>query len=404
MAWAPEIEEVAAADLKPHPRNSRTHTSAQIDAIAKSLEKFGMVQPVVADEGGTILVGHARYEAACRLEWETLPVIRRRGLSGDQKRALIISDNRLGEQGSGWDRKALDEELRDLVGAKVDVTLSGFDLGDISALMRPEAPKPQEDDLPAERPEGEEPRAKPGDLWILGRHRIVCGDSTDKAAVEALLQGDKPRLMVTDPPYGVNYDAEWRNKALGGTGAATGKVTNDDRADWREAWALFPGDTAYVWHGALHGPEVLESLRAAGFKSKGMVVWAKPSLAISRGHYHWQHEPALYMTRRRGLPWRGGSSQTTVWDISHRRSGSGHSTQKPIEAMRRPILSHLKEGELVYDPFLGSGTTLIAAETSNRTARGIEFEPKYIETTIRRWQAMTGQEAEHGETGERFGT
>ncbi|MGX5776507.1 DNA-methyltransferase [Methylorubrum zatmanii] len=237
------------------------------------------------------------------------------------------------------------------------------------------------------------PRAKLGDLWKLGEHRLVCGSATDPAAVALVLGGHCPPLMVTDQPYGVSYDPAWREKALGGA-RALGQVTNDDCADWREAWALFPGDIVYVWHSSLHADVVSASLEAVGFRLRSQIIWDKGRLIISRGHYHWRHEPCWYAVRKgRTARWAGDRKQMTVWQIPHRRSETGHGTQKPVDVMLRPILNHTQPGERVYDPFVGSGTTLIAAEQSDRICHAIEIEPGYVDIVLHRWETATGRQA-----------
>lgn len=246
-----------------------------------------------------------------------------------------------------------------------------------------------------------EPVTRLGDVWSLGPHRLVCGDATSPETVAAALNGIVPHLMVTDPPYGVNYDPTWRDSVIdlasGRTkgGTALGRVLNDDRADWRCAWMLFPGDVAYVWHGALHGHLVRESLEACRFQVRSQIVWDKGRLIISRGHYHWRHESCWYAVRKgRTGRWAGDRKQTTVWLMPHRRSETGHSTQKPIDAMRRPILNNSQPGDAVYDPFVGSGTTIVAAETTGRVAHAIELNPSYVDVAVRRWEALTGRTAE----------
>ena len=209
-----------------------------------------------------------------------------------------------------------------------------------------------------------------------------------------LLDGVQPHLMVTDPPYGVNYDPAWRNETGAAQTKRTGKVANDDRADWREAWALFPGDVAYVWHGALHAGTVAESLSATGFDIRAQIVWAKERLVPSRGHYHWQHEPCWYAVRGKGH-WSGDRTQTTLWTIPSRDQDAAtvHGTQKPVECMRRPILNNSSPGQAVYEPFCGSGTTLIAAETTGRACHAMEIDPAYVDVAVQRWQAFTGEVA-----------
>ena len=235
-----------------------------------------------------------------------------------------------------------------------------------------------------------------GDVWHLGPHRVLCGDASAPSS-QAWANAFKPKAMITDPPYGVEYDPDWRNRALREDGSpigarATGIVANDDKADWREVWSGFPGiKQAFVWHAGTKAHEVHESLIAAGFEVKAEVVWVKPRHAIGRGHYHHQHEPAFYATRKGAKPVWQGPALSTVWEISHTKSHTGHGTQKPVEAMRRPILFMTKAGDVVFDPFLGSGTTLMAAEMIGRTCIGVELSPAYCDVIARRWAVWTGQ-------------
>ena len=241
-------------------------------------------------------------------------------------------------------------------------------------------------------------KTKTGQLWQLGEHRLLCGDSTKCEDVARLLGKEKPMLMVTDPPYGVEYDANWRNEADRANGKpygarAVGKVTGDSECDWTEAWRLFPGDVAYVWHADRHASRVQASVEIAGFEIRCQIVWAKNTFAIGRGDYHWQHEPCWYAVRKckRGQ-WSGDRSQTTLWEIDKpQKSETGHSTQKPIECMARPIRKNSKKGDAVYDPFLGSGTTLIACENLGRRCFGLEISPDYVAVTLQRFLDSTGK-------------
>lgn len=237
---------------------------------------------------------------------------------------------------------------------------------------------------------------------MLGTHRLLCGDATSEADVARLLGDLRPHLMVTDPPYGVNYDPAWRNETGAAKTTRTGKVMNDDRADWRAAWALFPGEVAYVWHGALHTGTVAESLLACGFDIRAQIVWAKERLVLSRGHYHWQHEPCWYAVKGKGH-WSGDRAQSTLWSIPSRDQDAAtvHGTQKPVECMRRPMLNNASPGQAIYEPFSGSGTTLIAAETTGRTCLAMELDPAYVDVAVTRWQSFTGKDALR-EDGVRF--
>jgi DNA modification methylase len=242
-----------------------------------------------------------------------------------------------------------------------------------------------------------------GDIWCAGPHRIACGDCTDAKAVAALLDKSAPDLMVTDPPYGVDYDPAWRHRLGVNRSARRAKVRNDDQPDWNAAWQLFRGNIAYVWHGALHASIVAESLVREGFTIRAQIVWAKERLVLGRGDYHWAHEPCWYAVRNKGF-WSGDRKQTTVWNIlsGNQDANTPHSTQKPVECMRRPIQNNSGPGHAVYDPFLGSGTTLIAAETIGRVCLAMELEPRYVDVAVRRWEAFTGNKATHQSDGRPF--
>jgi DNA modification methylase len=324
-------------------------------------------------------------------------VIRLGHLDEAERRAYRIADNKLTELGE-WDEAMLRDEIAVLLAEDFDLSLLGIADEDLDALLRdPDQVEggavEGKDDIP-------EPPVTPvsvvGDLWQLGSHRLICGDSTSADVVQRLLGDVRPLLMVTDPPYGVEYDPSWRNQAGAAKTKRTGKVLNDDRADWRKAWALFPGDVAYVWHGALHAGEVADSLVAAGFAVRSQIIWAKDRLVLSRGDYHWQHEPCWYAVRVRGKGhWAGDRKQTTLWHISGKGQDAAtvHGTQKPVECMRRPILNNSSPGQAVFEPFMGSGTTLIAAETTGRICFGIELNPAYVDVAIERWQQLSGQTA-----------
>ena len=375
--------------LIPYARNARTHSDEQVALIAGSIREYGFANPILVDGADGVIAGHGRLLAARRLGLATVPVIELAHLSEAQKRAYVLADNKLAER-AGWDAAMLALEAAELDALGTDLGALGFGSAEIDALLR-EGPDPREEATP-EPPEA--PVSRPGDLWTLGPHRLLCGSSTDPEAVARLLGAVRPHLMVTDPPYGVDYDPAWRNAAGASRTTRVGKVLNDDRADWREAWALFPGDAAYVWHGALHAGTVAESLAACGFEIRAQIVWAKERLVMSRGHYHWQHEPCWYAVRGKGH-WSGGRKQTTLWSIPSRDQDAAtvHGTQKPVECMRRPILNNSSRGQAVYEPFSGSGTTLIAAETTGRACLAMELDPAYVDVAVRRWEAFAGAEA-----------
>lgn len=394
-------------ELIPYARNSRTHDDAQVAQIAASIKEFGWTNPVLIDGENGIIAGHGRVLAARKLKMNDVPCIELAGMSDTQRQAYIIADNRLALN-AGWDNELLAVEFAELADSGFDTLLTGFSQDEIDSLLRAKGTEGKTD--PDAVPELQTTAvSQVGQVWLLGsNHRLACGDCTDPSVVDLVLNGVKPHLMVTDPPYGVDYDANWRNEADRANGKpygarAVGKVKNDDRADWREAWALFPGDVAYVWHAGRFASEVQQSLTACNFEIRSQIIWAKPRFAISRGHYHWQHEPCWYAVRKKATAtWVGDRSQTTLWSIPHNKSETGHSTQKPVECMLRPILNNSSPGQAVYEPFSGSGTTIMAAEKSGRLCYAIELNPLYVDMSIRRWQEFTGNSAILESTGQTF--
>ncbi|MGR3375044.1 site-specific DNA-methyltransferase [Salipiger abyssi] len=398
LAFAPrQIEFWPIERLRPYTRNAKMHGADQVARIAASMARFGWTVPCMVGDDGELIAGHGRVLAATELGLHEVPVIRLGHLDEAERRAYRIADNKLTELGD-WDEALLRDEVAGLLADDFDLSLLGFAEDELEALLQdPDLGKDGategEDDV-SEPPT--DPVSAPGDLWRLGPHRLICGDSTSADVVAKLLGDVRPLLMVTDPPYGVEYDPSWRNQTGAAKTRRTGKVLNDDRADWREAWALFPGDVAYVWHGALHATTVADSLIAAGFDIRSQIIWAKDRLVLSRGDYHWQHEPCWYAVKKRGKGhWAGDRKQTTLWQIANRDQDAEtvHGTQKPVECMRRPILNNSGPGQAIYEPFMGSGTTLIAAETTGRVCYGIELNPAYVDVAIARWQNLTGKEA-----------
>ena len=404
-----QIESVPIESLIPYARNARTHSEEQVAQIAGSIREFGFTNPVLIDGEGGIIAGHGRVMAARKLGLADVPCIRLAHLSEAQRRAYIIADNKLALN-AGWDEQMLALEFNELGDLGFDLELTGFGLGDINELLAELDATPEgATDADETPPVQAEAITKPGDVWLLGKHRIMCGDSTDADSVKALLVGCMPHLMVTDPPYGVEYDADWRNHAHRADGSAIGgkaigAVENDDNADWREAWALFPGEVAYVWHAGVFSPVVAESLQSCGFETRALVVWGKQQMVIGRGHYHHKHEPCWYMVKKGGTGhWQGDRKQTTLWEIDKpRKSETGHSTQKPIECMRRPIENNSRPGDAIYEPFSGSGTTIIAAEQTGRRCYAMELSPQYVDVAVRRWQNFTGKRATLEATSQPF--
>jgi len=404
-----QVEYVAVADLIPYVANSRTHSDEQVTQIAASIREFGFTNPILTDGEGGIIAGHGRLQAAKKLGLREVPTIALKGLTKAQRRAYVIADNKLALN-AGWDMEMLSAEILGLSEDGFDLGLIGFSDDELASLMAEKTDGMTDpDDVP-------EPPADPvsvlGDVWLLGKHRIVCGDSTDADCVAKCLNGVSPHLMVTDPPYGVEYDADWRNKALRSNGEpiggrAVGKVLNDERADWAEAYALFPGDVAYVWHppGARQ-VEFYNSLVACGFEVRMQIIWSKSNFAIGRGNYHVQREPCWYAVRKKvgaTAHWQGDRKQSTIWEIPKpSKSETGHSTQKPVECMKRPIENNSSAGQAVYEPFSGSGTTIIAGEMTGRSIHAIELNPAYVDVAVKRWQQFTGKQATLENDGRTF--
>jgi DNA modification methylase len=399
----PEIAVVAVplASLVPYAANARTHSDAQVAQIAASIAEFGFVNPVLIDAAGVLVAGHGRVLAAKRLGLASVPAIRLAHLSEAQARALRLADNQIALN-SGWDEALLAAELARIREDGFDLELLGFDQAALDALLAETgldggAGNGADEDAPAPEPPVQ-PVTRPGDLWRLGRHRLLCGDATNALDVQRLLGGTKPLLLVSDPPYGVDYDPTWRNEAGVSATARIGRVPNDHRADWREAWALFPGDVAYIWHAGRNARVVAESLETASFGIRSQIIWAKSRLVLGRGDYHWQHEPCFYAVRDgKTGHWQGARDQTTLWSVAtasgDEDAATVHSTQKPVEVMRRPMLNNSEPGQAVYEPFCGSGSTIIAAETTGRVCLAMEISADYCDVALLRWQAFTGEPA-----------
>jgi DNA modification methylase len=393
-----EITFMLIESITPYARNARKIPQQAIDKVAASIREFGWRQPVVVDGEGVIVCGHTRWLAAQKLGLRQVPVHTASNLTPAQIKAYRLMDNR-SHQETDWDFELLTTELLELRGLNLDLDLTGFDVREIDSLLIGGEDDERADLVPALP---EHPVTLPGDLWICGAHRVLCGDATSAEDVARLVDGAKPFLMVTDPPYGVEYDPQWRERAGLGRQRQVGTVRNDHQADWSAAYKLFIGDVAYVWHAGVHAAEVADSLAAAEFQIRSQIVWAKQHFALSRGNYHWQHEPCWYGVRKgHSSRWRGDRTQSTVWQIANLNSFggnrdetvTGHGTQKPVELMRRPALNHTERGDRVYDPFLGSGTTLIAAEQTERVCLGLEIDPRYVDVTVCRWQEFSRKTA-----------
>jgi DNA modification methylase len=397
-------------------RNPRKNDSA-VDRMCSSIREFGFKIPVLARSNGEVVDGHLRIKAARKLgSWPggdttCIPVILCDEWTPAQVKAFRLMVNR-SVTWADWDETLLSLELRELKESDFDLDLTGFDPGEIDGLLALE----DDERANAAPPLPELPVSRPGDLWLLGPHRVLCGDATSTEAVARLVAERKPRLMVTDPPYGIELDSEWRDRAgLNGCGAAEPSymkrrtaghtetsISGDTRADWSDAFALVPSlEVAYVWHASKFTREVLDGLLRIGFLHHQQIIWNKGRTVLTRTHYWFQHEPCWYV-RKKNAPWLGKAGEnSTIWNSPSPKFIMGgsdeekydHPTQKPVDLMRRPILNHLRRGELVYDPFLGSGTTLAAAELTERVCYGLELDPKYTDVVVQRWQTLAGSEA-----------
>ena len=403
---ADKIEKVKIDKLIPYARNSRTHSDEQVSQIAASIKHWGWTTPVLIDETGELIAGHGRVMAARKLGIEEIPTMTAIGWSKADKQAYVLADNQL-PQNAGWDMDLLSVEMKDLDAEGFDLSLMGFNDDMLANMLKEETEGLTDEDAVPDVPD--DPVTVLGDVWIMGKHRLVCGDSTDADTVAKCLNGLTPHLMVTDPPYGVEYDANWRNEAERANGkpygaSAVGVVQNDERADWSEAWALFPGDVAYVWHADRFSPTVAKSLEDCGLRMRALIIWAKNNMVIGRGDYHSQHEPCWYAVRKNKTGhWSGDRKQKTLWHIDKpQKSETGHSTQKPVECMKRPIENNSSPGQAVYEPFSGSGTTILAGEMTGRCVYAIELNPAYVDVGVKRWCDFTGKDAINEATGKLF--
>lgn len=375
------------ADIKPNPNNPRFIRDEKFEQLKASINDFPKMmalRPIVIDSDGVVLGGNMRLRALQELGFNEIPdewVRRADELTEEEKRRFIITDN-VGYGQWDWDILANEWEADEL------------------AAWGLEVPDQWGEELEAEEDNYQEPEnmqvdVVTGDLIEIGRHRLLCGDSTSADDVEKLLQGKEPYLMVTDPPYGVIYDPTWRHKAGINNSSRTGKVQNDDKADWTETWSLAPCRVAYIWHGGKHTATVQQSLENCDFEIRAQIIWNKQQMVFSRGDYHWKHEPCWYAVKKGNKGnWAGDRKQTTVWDIqsilqasknNEEDAAQVHGTQKPVECMSRPIGNH--DGD-VYDPFLGSGTTMVAAHQLGRICYGIDIDPKYCQVIIDRMHKL----------------
>jgi DNA modification methylase len=419
-SWvADKIEHWPIDKLIPYSRNPRTHSDAQVAQIAASIREFGFTNPVLIDGNGNIIAGHGRVLAARKLGMQEVPCIRMEHLTETQRRAYIIADNKLALN-AGWDDELLAVELKELSDVGFDLELTGFDFDELSALIDVDSDQVTDgltdpDDVPETKPEA---ITKPGDIWLLGDHRLMCGDSTVAEHVENLMAGQKAVLMQTDPPYGVSHVATKNGIPDSGFSDMESRwehIKNDDLQDEKlqefleaafkhaASIALVENAAWYLWHAYLTQGFFAAAAAAADVLLHRQIIWVKPSFVLTRsGMYHWRHEPCFYGWRKGNPPpWYGDKNQSSVWEIG-RDKGTEHPTQKPVALWLPPIYNHTKPGEIIYEPFSGSGSQIIAAEQTGRRCYAMELSPQYVDVAVRRWQQFTGKRAILEATGEPF--
>ena len=388
MKTTSEMQLVPIEKLVPYVNNARTHSPEQINKLRSSLREFGFINPVIIDRDFGVIAGHGRILAAKEEGITEVPCVFADHLTEAQKKAYIIADNRMAMD-AGWDEELLRVEIEALQAEAFDLSLTGFDEKELSDLFKDDADV-QEDEFDVDA-ELEKPTfSKSGDVWTLGRHRLVCGDSTKAETFDTLMQGRKANLVVTDPPYNVNYEG------------TAGKIKNDNLADEKFYQFLFDAfsniekvmaDDAsiYVFHADTEGLNFRKAFSDAGFYLSGCCIWKKPSLVLGRSPYQWQHEPCLYGWKKSGKhQWYAERKQTTIWEFEKTKKNTDHPTMKPIPLLAYPIQNSSMSNTLLLDPFGGSGSTLIACEQTDRDCYTIELDEKYCDVIVKRYIEQVG--------------
>ena len=396
-----QIEQLKTEELLSYAKNSRTHSEAQIDQIAASIKEFGFTNPVLIDDNNQIIAGHGRVTAARKLKLSEVPCIRLGYLTESQKRAYVIADNKLALN-AGWDDELLALEIQDLKDEDFDISLLGFDDDELSKIMETlieEVEGLTDEDAVPETPE--EPKTKPGDIYKLGNHRLMCGDSTSIDAVDKLMNGQKADMVFTDPPYGVAYEGGHNQKKRKGIIADT--LEGDDLTGlfYGALMAAIPntkdGAAFYVWYASGKSVETYAALSKLPLKLRAVIQWykVKSGLGAFMSQYIPNSEPCMYLHKDGCSPaWYGPTNEKTVWELKKEAKNIYHPTQKPVELPERAITNSSKSGDEILDLFGGSGSTLIACEKINRHARLMELDPKYCDVIVKRWEDFTGKKAE----------
>ena len=388
MKTTTEMQLVPISKLVPYVNNARTHSPEQITKLRSSLREFGFINPVIIDRDYGVIAGHGRILAAKEEGIKEVPCIFADHLTEAQKKAYIIADNRMAMD-AGWDEELLRVEIEALQGMDFDPLLTGFDEKELAALFDDGA-EAKEDDFDVDEELEKPVFSKTGDVWTLGRHRLVCGDSTKAETYETLMQGKKANLVVTDPPYNVNYEG------------TAGKIKNDNMAAEKFYQFLLDAFTnmekvmaedasIYVFHADTEGLNFRRAFTDAGFYLSGCCIWKKPSLVLGRSPYQWQHEPVLYGWKKNGKhQWYPDRKQTTIWEFEKPRKNADHPTMKPIPLLAYPITNSSMSNTLILDPFGGSGSTLIACEQTDRSCCTIELDEKYCDVIVKRYVELKG--------------
>lgn len=382
-----EMQLISIAKLVPYQNNARTHSPAQIQKLRSSLREFGFVNPVIIDRDYNVIAGHGRIAAAREEGITEVPCVFADHLTDAQKKAYIIADNRMAMD-AGWDEELLRVELEALTEMVFDLGMTGFDEKELASLFP--ADEAKEDDFDVEAELQKPTFTKPGDVWTLGRHRLVCGDSTKEETYTALMDGVKANLVITDPPYNVNYEG------------SAGKIKNDNMADdkfYEFLLAAFknmesvmaPDASIYVFHADTEGLNFRRAFADAGFYLSGCCIWKKQSLVLGRSPYQWMHEPVLFGWKKNGKhQWYTGRKETTIWEFDKPKKNGDHPTMKPIPLLAYPIGNSSMANSVVHDPFGGSGSTLIACEQTDRICRTIELDEKFCDVIVNRYIEQVG--------------
>jgi DNA modification methylase len=404
IEWpADKVERRKVADLLPYARNSRTHSDAQVAQIAASIREWGWTMPILVDEAGNVIAGHGRIMAAQKLGIEDVPCMTASGWSEAKRRAYVIADNKLALN-AGWDNEMLAVEFSDLKEMGFDLKLTGFEAAEIDALFpdEPSAGLTDEDAVP-EAPE--QPVTVEGDVWLLGRHRLMCGDSTSIEQMERLCKGQLVDMWLTDPPYNVAYEGGTKEKLT----IKNDSMSNDSfRQFLRDAYSaadavMKKGAVFYIWHADSEGYNFRGAASDINWTVRQCLIWKKSSLVLGRQDYQWMHEPCLYGWKDGASHlWASDRKQTTILEFAKPSRNGEHPTMKPVELFEYQMLNNTKGSDLVLDSFAGSGTTAIACEKHGRNARLMELDPRYCDVIIKRWQDFTGQQATLEATGQTY--